>query len=1345
MSDSAGILARLAAAKIRLAKAKDQPRWPAGNDKGGQFAPKTGASTGGPAGPPEIPAFLRRTEGQKPSPYKGEENGPPPGLFPPKKPSTGPQGGAGIMAPQFGLPGLLGNSAMFPGEENGPTHNLFAPKAPPKGAKPHPAKDDKGNSITVNYPTPASDPATWHNPKATATFAPGGKVPKSMNGVAMESWKAPTTLDGWAKVAGQNSKIEEPPPAQLPPGKKHATGVVIIEPDGRVWVTRPTNSFGGYVHTLPKGKTEPGISGQANAIKEAHEETGLKVRITGFLGDFERDTSIGRYYVAERTGGTPADMGWESQAMRLVPQGKLKSFFNRGVDKKIADAIIEHATKKKLSKLRTLLYIGKAFNPNQPRWPSGSPLGGQFKEVGADGITLPPKIGSEKNPQHTKKAQALHALAQTGDLTLLEKAFSQIAPAAVKAQQKKDAGLALNYHDKESLKLAQYGTQLAMDVATKPKAEAAAVKAAGHESIDGWKQVGSKPGGSADGGLYTDKSGTKWLVKGYKNSEMAKNEVLASKLMEATGTPAPEMKLVELGDKHGGGLGVASKFYDGVKPADASNPGQKAALQSQFATHAWLANWDVVGLSGDNVVTFAGGVMNIDPGGALLYRAKGGPKGDQFNANVDEWDTLRDAQKNPKAAAWFKDMGASQLVDSAMKVGAVDPDTIKKLVDTYGPGTPAQKEKLAALLIERQSKILEHAGAHIDPETGDVMEGVKAPGLSREEKAAIAVAAQQSILGPAGKGGGGAIAKPSIKSDKQYITDYYNKEISQLEADYKAGNLAALKEDYSHANWMNGKSKNAQAMTAYHGKLVADLSAAYDAAHADEDAAHSKKLVAEQANAPTAKVAATSTVKPALPDFDSWKIPDTNANAPSHNAKVDTIKKLAEAGDVDGLLFLGYGTNTYGKQQAKLANDALAAMGAQYVVAAGQKKGLHPKFTGEAPEKITATQAATVAAGAKPKAPSDTIAGAAAAAAGVKVSNVTPKAVVFKPAELPTPPDFANWKGAGQGLSSKPEINSANQSLAAKMLQIAQAGDEHAIDKITFKDLKTGAELPLSQHPSQHIRMYAQDLKANIKEQKYGPLIPTYSFENAINAGGIFDAIDKQFPELTIAEAASAPKKLGRYAVLGSAKGITEDGLAIEKISYHAGSIKPEAIHKVSLDSFKKVGSLEKDAIKHYTGSGYGEMNASLSKGQPSTSAEKAFSGLVKAMHPLPKGLVLSRKISGTAGQQLATKFAGEVGKVIQDPGIISTSLSPGVWSGHTHLKIIVGEGVHGLYVGKSSAGHSISSHPSEMELLLPPNTRFVVLSHKKGSVVDAEGKWGGSQEHGIVTVLALPNKPVDK
>lgn len=203
----------------------------------------------------------------------------------------------------------------------------------------HPKPGDAGEPVAIKEPATPSAASTWHNPNAVATFVPDGDAPLSINGVPLRSWKDhPRTVEGWDYVDGVNDDLEEPP-FDLPAGKKASSGVIIQEPDGRVWLISPTNAFGGYRCSFPKGTAEDELSLQANAIKEAFEESGLKVEITGFLGDFERTTSKARMYLARRVGGVPTAMGWETQAVHLVPKGKLYDHLNMWSDHGIAEAI----------------------------------------------------------------------------------------------------------------------------------------------------------------------------------------------------------------------------------------------------------------------------------------------------------------------------------------------------------------------------------------------------------------------------------------------------------------------------------------------------------------------------------------------------------------------------------------------------------------------------------------------------------------------------------------------------------------------------------------------------------------------------------------------------------------------------------------------------------------------------------------------------------------------------------------------------------------------------------------------------------------------------------------------
>lgn len=61
------------------------------------------------------------------------------------------------------------------------------------------------------------------------------------------------------------------------------------------------------------------------------------------LTDVVRTTTVTRYFLAERVAGAPSDMGWESQAVMLVPAVKLNDVLTNAYDIPIVDALQAHA------------------------------------------------------------------------------------------------------------------------------------------------------------------------------------------------------------------------------------------------------------------------------------------------------------------------------------------------------------------------------------------------------------------------------------------------------------------------------------------------------------------------------------------------------------------------------------------------------------------------------------------------------------------------------------------------------------------------------------------------------------------------------------------------------------------------------------------------------------------------------------------------------------------------------------------------------------------------------------------------------------------------------------------
>ena len=65
----------------------------------------------------------------------------------------------------------------------------------------------------------------------------------------------------------------------------------------------------------------------------------MTVRILKHLVDVKRSQSYTRYFLAERVGGNPADTGWETQAVMLVPPSQLSKVLTNAYDQPILQAL----------------------------------------------------------------------------------------------------------------------------------------------------------------------------------------------------------------------------------------------------------------------------------------------------------------------------------------------------------------------------------------------------------------------------------------------------------------------------------------------------------------------------------------------------------------------------------------------------------------------------------------------------------------------------------------------------------------------------------------------------------------------------------------------------------------------------------------------------------------------------------------------------------------------------------------------------------------------------------------------------------------------------------------------
>ena len=206
-------------------------------------------------------------------------------------------------------------------------------------------------------------------------------------------------------------------------------------------------------------------------------------------------------------------------------------------------------------------------------------------------------------------------------------------------------------------------------------------------STPGAKQVGAQSGSNAGGlyeipqqipGLDVPAQGgekDKFYVKQAGSKQKGRNEELANTLYGMAGVYVPSVDYNE----------ADGNIYSEIVPGEhdmteqLDNPEWMDQVRKNFAVDAWLANWDVFGLSMDNILTDENGTpVRIDNGGALLYRAMGSPKGSDFGSKVGELQTMR--KGHIRSQVYGEGLTKEQELDGAQRVLAISPGEIDDAV-----------------------------------------------------------------------------------------------------------------------------------------------------------------------------------------------------------------------------------------------------------------------------------------------------------------------------------------------------------------------------------------------------------------------------------------------------------------------------------------------------------------------------------------------------------------------------------------------------------------------------------------------------------------------------------------
>ena len=224
--------------------------------------------------------------------------------------------------------------------------------------------------------------------------------------------------------------------------------------------------------------------------------------------------------------------------------------------------------------------------------------------------------------------------------------------------------------------------------------------------LSNWKKVGGQKGSNPGGTYENPETGEQVYVKTPKSQLHGENERLASALYDAAGISSAKVLKGKLAD---GTEVTYSPMIEGSSPdlkKKLKDKAYMARLQQGFAIDALLANWDVIGLDYDNVVTDKNGEpVRVDPGGALLFRAQGSPKGGAFGEDVPELDAFTDKTSSRPSAKVFSQMTDEQKLESAKVLQNLSPSQIEELVNSIVTD-PEKREELKTKLKARREAIL---------------------------------------------------------------------------------------------------------------------------------------------------------------------------------------------------------------------------------------------------------------------------------------------------------------------------------------------------------------------------------------------------------------------------------------------------------------------------------------------------------------------------------------------------------------------------------------------------------------------------------------------------------------
>lgn len=128
-------------------------------------------------------------------------------------------------------------------------------------------------------------------------------------------------------------------------GKWTSAGGLVFDRKGRVALVRERKRSGARRWTLPKGRLERGETLEEAALREVHEETGVRARITGYVDVHEGKRSFVHYFRMEVVRiGAPLDDRVEE--VRFVAPARATELLRSSRDRRILRGVGAHAVRR---------------------------------------------------------------------------------------------------------------------------------------------------------------------------------------------------------------------------------------------------------------------------------------------------------------------------------------------------------------------------------------------------------------------------------------------------------------------------------------------------------------------------------------------------------------------------------------------------------------------------------------------------------------------------------------------------------------------------------------------------------------------------------------------------------------------------------------------------------------------------------------------------------------------------------------------------------------------------------------------------------------------------------------